>query len=262
MDHKDFYKTVAIEVAEACRVGYAPWLNDLKPGQRELPHNPMNGQMFNNVNGQYLDLVAARNAWDDPRWVSTGDIANTQGLSLRYGEKPTFIARQNRYVHPTLGETTSTEYIPMYNAAQVKGLPPYEHGRVTSFTDARRNCFEENTDMSYRTAQELTKLYFKEQEQRHGLDNASIIEPIARYYLSLATTTEYTAPEHKAAVVAALSHPKNPEDNLRALYNANVYTNKITNPGFSYERDDARRTAARDSDRLIQPRSREHSYGR
>ena len=215
MTDYDFYRSVSSLVAESVREGFAPWLKDVHAGEREVPHDPFTGRMYNNVNGQYLDLVAAKNGWSDPRWVTVDDIENSGGaLKTRYGERPTFIARQNKYKLPEHGETAVTEYFQVYNASQLKGMPPYEFGKVTQYTKERRDNYENNTESPLSLSQELTKFYFAKQLSI-GMLEALSAEPVARYNLALATMSDYRAP-NDLSHVNKLTHVQNPEEIGRA----------------------------------------------
>lgn len=239
-DEQKYHAQIAATISKAALDGKLPWLNPVPAGARELPHNPFEerpgqgARVFNNVTGLYLDCVAAEHGWTDPRWIDANDIMAAKGrLAIKYGEQPVVIAVKDRYNEMTAVDRTSkTPERIMYNAAQVRGLPPYEYGRVSDFIQARRDHYVTNSGMPLESQAALVSEYLKANTKDPTL--APVLGPIAQYNLALATGTEYVPPSNSKDLAFQYVKAPAPETQLMRLYNANKLAVKLSNEGFAF----------------------------
>lgn len=273
VDDKSYFYSVTTTISKAVRENKAPFLRDLPAGEREIPHNPIDSgrgaRLYNNLNGIYLDCVASINGWRDPRWLSAEDIINSNGrLKLRTLEKPTFVAVLNKFNEITSDDRgAKSRYVAMYNAEQIRGMPPYEYGRQTDYIKERRDSFTANTTLSHTSCQQLSSAYFEDLKQR-GVNISPAFSAIAQYNLSLTLGTSYTAPVEKVSISNELLLSKS-DHILNQLYNCNKFAVRICNKGFTFDRGVNQtglgRVAERDhakSDRVMLAAERKRDYER
>lgn len=130
---------------EAMQKGVAPWQQDWE--SNKMPHNAGSGYQYRG--GNAVRLMAAQMKYprfaDDPRWCTFKQAAG-QGWNIRKGEKALahtefWIFQEKQMVKDDatgkleekmvdLGRPKVMIY-PMFNAAQIEGIPPAEQKRYT-----------------------------------------------------------------------------------------------------------------------------------
>ncbi|MDY2801459.1 MAG: zincin-like metallopeptidase domain-containing protein [Fusobacterium mortiferum] len=91
--------------------------------------NPISEVQFSGINKLRLALSSAENGYKDPRWV-TFNQANSQGWSIKKGEKGTLCEKLILYKEENgkkvLLDNPFLAYFTVFNAEQIKGIPPLE----------------------------------------------------------------------------------------------------------------------------------------
>src|SRR5271157_2112759 len=113
--------------------------------------------IYSGVNAVLLDLVTAERGFKDPRWVPMAMVESNK-LSPKYGEKPVCLAFRNRFVevtdtNPLDGTVASAlsnnakkiSYYYVYNAEQIRGMPPLLKDRDTTLVRKKMENALKNT---------------------------------------------------------------------------------------------------------------------
>lgn len=91
--------------------------------------NPISEVQFSGINRLRLAFSSAENGYKDPRWV-TFNQANSQGWTVKKGEKGTLCEKLILYKEEngkkTLLDKPFLAYFTVFNAEQIKGIPPIE----------------------------------------------------------------------------------------------------------------------------------------
>lgn len=215
----------------------APWLKEWAAGERELPHDPTTGIVYDDHTGMYLDIVASRNNWKDPRWLTAKEVEKA-GLSLKTMERPIMVSFASPYLERKDGKREdAVARVAMYNAEQIKNIRPYEYGRVTQRMDAARANMIANSGNSYMRAGETTAMYFQEKSATNPEYNGELLQHVARYRLAITLGIAYRPPE--AEIIKEVSTKlgtMRPEAANKMMYNAATYARRVVNKDFYFQR--------------------------
>lgn len=144
MTKRDYRQEVTDTIVQMLEKGVAPWQKPWVPGAFEMPFNPVGDRVYRGGNAVYLMSVAAREKFDDPRWI-TYKQARAHGWQVREGAKGTHI---EYWEFPT-GKMPQTQaadgpasengkdksqnqprlvhrLYTVFNAKQIEGIPPHQ----------------------------------------------------------------------------------------------------------------------------------------
>ena len=141
-DKKPYYETISEQLIKQLEEGTAPWQKPWEPGNHMLPHNPVSGTKYKGANAIWLTMQGR----SDPRWM-TYKQAKSAGAQVLAGEKGTLIqfwkfrdrkVKRDEKGNPVLDKggrkvMVTVEFdrprvfsATVFNAEQIKGLPPLE----------------------------------------------------------------------------------------------------------------------------------------
>jgi hypothetical protein len=254
-DDDAYYRDVASRISRMTLEGTAPWLKDHASGEAEVTYYPFldPAPIYSGVNAVLLDLVAAERGFKDPRWVPMA-MVESNNLAPKYGEKPVCLAFRNRFVEITdtnpVDGTVATalsnnakriSYYYVYNAEQIRGMPPLQKDRDTSLVKKKTQNALNNTG-ARRVAELLPS--FSKQLPTHNCQAKETLAAIARYRLACQLRLPYKA-EINAAKLRREAQAGDREALLRAAYYASNDAATATNPERSLVVE-RRRTVQRD----------------
>ena len=184
--------------------GKAPWLKDHPAGAAEVAYYPFidPAPIYTGVNAVLLDLVAAERGFKDPRWIPMAMVESNK-LTPKYGEKPVCLAFRNRFVevtdtNPISGTVASAlsdsakriSYYYVYNAEQIRGMPPLQKDRDTTLVKMKTENALKNTGAK-RTSELIQS--FSKQLPSHNCDAKETLAAIAKYRLACQLRLPYKA---------------------------------------------------------------------
>jgi len=245
--------------------GKAPWLKDHPAGAAEVSYYPFidPAPIYTGVNAVLLDLVAAERGFKDPRWIPMAMVESNK-LSPKYGEKPVCLAFRNRFVevtdtNPISGTVAAAlsdgakkiSYYYVYNAEQIRGMPPLQKDRDTTLVRKKTENALKNTGAK-RTAELLSS--FSQQLPSHNCEARETLAAIARYRLACQLRIPYKAAVNLEKVRRELQR-RDREPLLRAAYYAANDASSACNPGNTLVVE-RRRTVQRDPELAQSRKSR------
>jgi hypothetical protein len=256
-DDDAYYRDVASRISRMTLEGKAPWLKDHAAGEAEVSYYPFidPAPLYAGVNAVLLDLVAAEHGYRDPRWIPMAMVESNK-LTPKYGEKPVCLAFRNRFVEVTdtnpLGGAVASalsnsakkiSYYYVYNAEQIRGMPPLQKDRNTSLVKQKTQNALKNT--SAHRVSDLLRL-FSQQLPSHNCQAKETLAAIARYRLACQLRLPYRAEVNREKLRREVEKGDR-ESLLRAAYFASTDASIATNPerALVVER---RRTVQRDPD--------------
>lgn len=141
-EKKPYYEIISERLIQQLEEGTAPWQKPWEPGSQRLPHNPVSGTKYKGINAIWLAMQGR----SDPRWVTykQAQSVNAQvlkgekGTQVQYWKFRDRVPKRDENGKPILDEKgkkvmTSVELekpkvfnASVFNAEQVKGLPPLE----------------------------------------------------------------------------------------------------------------------------------------
>jgi hypothetical protein len=267
INHDDdaFTRNVASRISRLTLEGKAPWLTDHAAGDAEVTYYPFidPAPIYGGVNAVLLDLVAAERGFKDPRWIPMA-MVESKGLAPKYGEKPVCLAFRNRFVEVTdtnpLDGTVATaltnsakriSYYYVYNAEQVRGVPPLQKDRNTTLIQKKTENAIRNT--SVRRASEVLKA-FANQLPSHNCEAKETLAAIAKYRLACQLRLPYKA-EVNVEKLKREVQKVDRESLMRAAYFAANDATIATNPEKALVVE-PRRTVQRDPELARSKRTR------
>lgn len=254
-DDDAYYREVASRIGKMTLEGKAPWLKDHAAGEAEVSYYPFidPAPIYGGVNAVLLDLVAAERDFKDPRWVPMAMVESNK-LTPKYGEKPVCLAFRNRFVevtdtNPLDGTVASAlsnnakkiSYYYVYNAEQIRGMPPLQKDRDTALVAKKTDNALKNTGV--RRVSEIIRS-FSSQLPNHNCEAKETLAAIAKYRLACQLRLPYKAEVNRERLNREAQ--KGDRDSLlRAAYFASNDASAVTNPeaALVVER---RRTVQRD----------------
>ena len=256
-DDDAYYREVASRISKMTLEGKAPWIEDHAAGEAEVGYYPFidPAPIYGGVNAVLLDLVAAERGFKDPRWIPMA-MAESNKLTPKYGEKPVCLAFRNRFVevtdtNPIDGTVASAlsnsakkvSYYYVYNAEQIRGMPPLQKDRDTSLVKKKTENALKNTG-----ARDVSALLrsFANQLPNHNCMAKETLAAIAKYRLACQLRLPYKADVNRERLKREVQKGDH-ESLLRAAYFASNDASIATNPerALVIER---RRTVQRDPD--------------
>jgi antirestriction protein ArdC len=131
---RDLRQEITDQLIEALEKGTAPWQKPWRADAFELPFNPTSGRTYRGGNVIHLMMVATRNGFEDPRWL-TYRQAHENGWQVRQGEKGSQVEfwqfPGNRHeTNPETKDEPSRDSLiyrvyTVFNAKQIDGIPPH-----------------------------------------------------------------------------------------------------------------------------------------
>lgn len=137
----------------------------------QRPQNAVTGRAYRGINNLYLSLIAEERGYTDPRWC-TFNQANDKGWRVKKGEHSTPVEYWAKYdpAQKKLLSWSEAEqllrddpeaaqrlelrcyFARVFNAAQIKGIPPMTQQHTTDIGDLRsqRDTLLHNMSLSYR----------------------------------------------------------------------------------------------------------------
>ena len=219
----------------------APWLEDHPAGEAEVSYYPFidPAPIYDGVNAVLLDLVAAERGFKDPRWIPMA-MVESNGLAPKYGEKPVCLAFRNRFVevtdtNPLSGTVASAlangakkiSYYYVYNAEQIRGMPPLQKDRDTTLVRKKTENALKNTGAK-RTSDLLQS--FSKQLPSHNCEAQETLAAIAKYRLACQLRLPYKAEVDLEKARREVQRADR-EPLLRAAYYAANDASSTCNPG-------------------------------
>ncbi len=133
--------------------GLPPWQKPWNPefGDHSAPFNPVTGRAYAGLNRLDLAVSGALAGYADSRWMGYGQAA-AQGWRVRQGERASYIHlpveihreadRSGAGADPEAAPDARSgrtllvfKRVPVFNAAQIDGLPPLAHLSLFARTD-------------------------------------------------------------------------------------------------------------------------------
>ena len=239
-DDDAYYREVASRITRMTLEGKAPWLTDHAAGEAEVSYYPFidPAPLYSGVNAVLLDLVAAERGFKDPRWVPMA-MVESNGLTPKYGEKPVRVAFRNRFVevtdtNPVDGTVASAlskgakkiSYYYVYNAEQIRGMPPLQKDRDTALVRTKTENALKNTG-----AQKVSDILrsFSDQLPSHNCEAKETLAAIARYRLACQLRLPYKAEVNREKLNRE-AQKADRDSLLRAAYFASNDASIVTNP--------------------------------
>ncbi len=256
-DDDAYYRDLSSRITRMTLDGTAPWLKDHARGEAEVTYYPFldPAPIYGGVNAVLLDLVAAERGFKDPRWVPMA-MVESNNLAPKYGEKPVCLAFRNRFVeitdtNPVDGTVAAAlsnsakriSYYYVYNAEQIRGMPPLQKDRDTSLVRQKTENALKNTGAP-RVAELLGA--FSKHLPAHNCQAKDTLAAIARYRLACQLRLPYKADVNKDKLKRE-AQTRNRESLLHAAYYAANDASKATNPGLALVVEQ-RRTVQRDAE--------------
>ena len=240
-DEDAYTRDVASRISRMTVEGKAPWLQDHPAGEAEVSYYPFidPAPIYDGVNAVLLDLVAAERGFKDPRWIPMA-MVESNGLAPKYGEKPVCLAFRNRFVevtdtNPLSGTVASAlangakkiSYYYVYNAEQIRGMPPVQKDRDTTLVRKKTENALKNTGAK-RTSELLQS--FSKQLPSHNCEAQETLAAIAKYRLACQLRLPYKA-EVDLEKARREVQKADREPLLRAAYYAANDASSTCNPG-------------------------------
>jgi len=203
-DDEAWYRDFASRLSAMTLDGTAPWLVDRPAGRAEVTYYPFlnPAPIYSGLNAVLLDLVSAERGFSDPRWIPMARMEANR-LTPRYGEKPVCLAFRNRFVevtdlNPVDGTLASAlasgarrvSYYYVYNAKQVRGLPPLQKDRATALVRTKTETAMRNSGV--RRTSDLLEA-FARQLPDYRCPATETLAAIARYRLACQLRLAYKA---------------------------------------------------------------------
>lgn len=141
-DQKPYYEKISEQLIQQLEEGTAPWQKPWEPGTQRMPHNPVSGTRYRGANAIWLAMQGR----SDPRWMT---YKQAQGVNAQVdkGEKGTpvqywkfrdRVPKKDEHGKPVLDDKGKKVMMTVelekpkvftavvFNAEQIKGLPPLE----------------------------------------------------------------------------------------------------------------------------------------
>jgi antirestriction protein ArdC len=146
---RDFRQEVTDSIVAMLEKGTAPWQKPWEAQQGfEQPFNPTSNRPYRGGNALHLMAVAARNGYQDPRWLTYRQAAES-GWQVRKGEKGTHIeywqfdeTRQKAHDTEAAAEPGPPQQrrsgpirraYTVFNAQQIDGIPVHQRKQPTEW---------------------------------------------------------------------------------------------------------------------------------
>lgn len=148
-DKKPYYETISERLIQQLEEGTAPWQKPWEPGTQRMPHNPVSGARYKGANALWLSMQGR----SDPRWM-TYKQAKSVNAQVQKGEKGTVVQywkfrdqvpKKDANGKPLLDDQGKKVMVSVelekpkvfsavvFNAEQIKGLPPLETKKEPSW---------------------------------------------------------------------------------------------------------------------------------
>ena len=152
--HLTYPEKVTQRIIECLQKGTAPWILPWEAGSiPDRPYNPVSHTIYRGLNTIYLSVASMSKGYEDPRWM-TFLQCTSKGWGVRRGEHAETICYFSRTATKTEEDPDTHEkvkhtyrlqrpifrYACVFNACQIEGIEPLDHGAFQRKFDPLRKA--------------------------------------------------------------------------------------------------------------------------